>query len=176
MSGDRCTPGAGGQRAVSTTIGVVLMVAVVVVLASVVSFALLSAERTNPNTPTFSKVEDYNRDTGVNGQYLNVTHGSGETVETVDMRLVVTGAKASGGGSSDPVELTDEDHIESQVGEEWSASEQLTINATIFEKSGGASIPSSEYLDLREAEVRIVWVPQNEDYSDVLFRWEGPDA
>lgn len=171
MAVDSRDPGAGGRRGVSPTIGVVLMVAVVVVLASVVSFALLSTERTNPNTPTFSKVEDYNRDTGASGQYLNVTHSSGETVETLDMRLVVTGAKD--GDTGPTVELTDEDHLESQVGETWKASEQLTINATMFE-SGGSDL--SDYLDLRGATVKIVWVPENEDYSDVIFRWEGPDA
>jgi len=171
MSGDRFTGGTGGRRAVSTTIGVVLMVAIVVVLASVVSFALLNVERTNPNTPTFSKVHDYNRDTAVNGQYLNVSHGSGQTVETRDMSLVITGAKD--GDTGDAARLTDEDHLESQVGETWSASEQLTINATMFETGGGSL---TGYLNLRGATVKIVWVPQDEDYSDVIFRWDGPDA
>jgi FlaG/FlaF family flagellin (archaellin) len=143
------------------------MVAIVVVLASVVSFAVLKMERTNPTTPTFSKVHDYNRDTAVNGQYLNVTHGSGETVETRDMRLVITGTED--GTTGNGAQLTDEDHIESQVGETWSASEQLTINATMFD-------PTTSYLNLRGATVKIVWVPQDEDYSDVIFRWEGPDA
>lgn len=159
-----------GGRAVSTTIGVVLMVAIVVVLASVVSFAVLGLERTNPNTPTFSKVHDYNRNTAVNGQYLNVTHGSGQTVETRDMTLVITGARDGDTGTT--VTLTDEDHIGSQVGEEWKASETLVINETMFASSGSLS----NYLNLREATIKIVWVPQNEDYSDVLFRWEGPRA
>jgi FlaG/FlaF family flagellin (archaellin) len=167
MSGNWFTGVSGARRAVSTTIGVVLMVAVVVVLASVVSFALLNVERTNPNTPTFSKVHDYNRDTAVNGQYLNVSHGSGQTVETRDMRLVITGAEDGDTGTA--ATLTDEDHLESQVGETWSASEQLTINATMF-----SSI--SDYLNLRGATVKIVWVPQDEDYSDVIFRWEGPNV
>jgi len=171
MLGDWFTGVTGGRRAVSTTIGVVLMVAIVVVLASVVSFALLNVERANPNTPTFSKVHDYNRHTAVNGQYLNVSHGSGENVETRDMRLVITGAED--GDTGNAATLTDEDHLESQVGETWSASEQLTINATMFER-GGSSL--SGYLNLRGATVKIVWVPQDEDYSDVIFRWEGPDA
>jgi flagellin-like protein len=160
-----------GGRAVSEVIGVVLMVAIVVILASVVSFAVLNLERTNPTTPTFSKVHDFNRNTAVNGQYLNVTHGSGENVETRDMTLVITGAKDGDTGST--ATLTDEDHIGSQVGEEWKASETLVINETMFE-SGGSDL--SDYLNLRGAEVKIVWVPQNEDYSDVLFRWEGPNA
>ncbi|MEF8852518.1 MAG: type IV pilin [Haloarculaceae archaeon] len=168
MSALRRAPGPGG-RAVSEVIGVVLLVAVVVVLAGVVSFAVFNVERTNPNTPTFSKVEDYNRDTAANGQYLNVTHGSGENVETRDMRLVITGAKDGDTGSS--TTLTDEDHIESQVGETWKASEQFSINATMFQPIG-----PSEYLNLREVTVKIVWVPKNEDYSDVIYRWEGPDA
>jgi len=173
MTEDWFTGVSGGRRAVSTTIGVVLMVAVVVVLASVVSFALLNVERANPNTPTFSKVHDYNRDTGANGQYLNVSHGSGQTVETRDMSLVITGAKDGATGNS--ATPTDEDHLESQVGETWSASEQLTINATMFE-TGGGPIASGSYLDLRGATVKVVWVPQGEDYSDVVFRWEGPNA
>lgn len=173
MTGSRFTTDSGG-RAVSTTIGVVLMVAVVVVLASVVSFAFLNLERTNPTTPTFSKVHDFDRNTAVHGQYLNVTHGSGENVETRDMTLVITGAEV--GDAEDRAELTDEDHLGSQVGETWKASEQLTINATMFEDGSGTSIGPSEYLDLREATVKIVWVPRDEDYSDVLFRWEGPDA
>jgi FlaG/FlaF family flagellin (archaellin) len=173
MSGDWFTEIRGNRRAVSTTIGVVLMVAVVVVLASVVSFALLNVERTNPNTPTFSKVHDYNRGTAASGQYLNVSHGSGETVETRDMSLVITGAKD--GDTGNAATLTDEDHLESQVGETWSASEQLIINATMFEASGAPILPGS-YLNLRGATVKIVWVPQNEDYSDVIFRWEGPNV
>jgi FlaG/FlaF family flagellin (archaellin) len=147
------------------------MIAVVVILASVVSFAVLNLERTNPTTPTFSKVHDYNRDTAVNGQYLNVTHGSGETVETRDMTLVITSAKDGDTGTT--ARLTDGDHIGSQVGEEWKASETLVINATMFE-SGGSDL--SNYLNLRASEIKIVWVPRNEDYSDVLFRWEGPNA
>jgi FlaG/FlaF family flagellin (archaellin) len=170
MTGSRFA-GDPGERAVSTTIGVVLMVAVVVILASVVSFAVLNLERTNPTTPTFSKVHDYNRNTAVDGQYLNVTHGSGETVQTRDMTLVITGAKD--GDTATTATLTDDDHIGSQVGEEWSASEQLTISAKMFE-AGGSDL--SDYLNLRGAQVKIVWVPENEDYSDVLFRWEGPDA
>jgi FlaG/FlaF family flagellin (archaellin) len=143
------------------------MVAIVVVLASVISFALLNVERANPNTPTFSKVHDFNRDTAVNGQYLNVSHGSGQTVETRDMRLVITGAED--GDTGNAATMTDDDHLESQVGETWSASEQLTINATMFD-------PMTDYLNLRGATVKIVWVPQDEDYSDVIFRWEGPNA
>jgi len=172
MPGSRFATDSGG-RAVSSTIGVVLMVAIVVVLATAVSFAVLGLERTNPTTPTFSKVHDYNRNTGVNGQYLNVTHGSGETVETRDMTLIVTGAKVGDTGTT--AELKDADIIESQVGDEWSASEQLTIDATIFEDPSGNPIGSSEYLNLREVQVKIVWVPENEDYSDVLFRWDGPN-
>ena len=148
------------------------MVAIVVVLASVVSFAVLKMERTNPTTPTFSKVHDYNRDTAANGQYLNVTHGSGETVETKDMTLIVLGAEVGDTGAQ--AELEDSDHIQSQVGSEWSASEQLTIDATMFVDGGTPLETTSHYLNLREVQVKIVWTPENEDYSDVLFRWEGP--
>lgn len=169
----------GGRRGVSEVIGVVLLVAIVVVLAGTVAYVVLGVDSGRPPTPQFSKVEDFNRNAGANGQYLNVTHGSGEIVETRDMRLVVEGAVVRERSDDDRVgtaSLKSDLELQAQIDEKWRVGEELSINATMFEHSGGTNINSNQYLDLREATVKIVWVPRNEGVSDVLYRWEGPDA
>lgn len=162
----------------SEVIGVVLLVALVVVLAAVVAVAVMGIDSEREPAPQFSKVEDFDRGAVPNGQYLNVTHGSGETVGTGDLSLVVAGAVVRARADDSVVgdaSLKSGAGVAAQVGDEWAVSETVSVNATMFESPSG-DVQDDEYLDLRQATVRIVWVPENEGTSDVLYRWEGPDA
>lgn len=181
MTGSGGTP-SRGRRAVSEVIGVVLLVAIVVILAGTVAYVLTGIDRGRPPTPQFSKVEDYNRLEEPNGQYLNVTHGSGEIVDTKDMSIVVTDAvvrQKSDDSSEGEAERIDGVGLHDQIGEQWKVDEELSVNASMFEDPTGPGNVGENpdlYVDLREASVKIVWVPQNEGTSDVLYRWKGPEA
>lgn len=162
----------------SEVIGVVLLVAIVVVLAGTVAFVVTGIGDEREPAPQFSKVEDFDRGEAPNGQYLNVTHGSGETAGTGDLSLVVVDAVVRERADDDVVgdaSLKSGAGVAAQVGDEWAVSETLSVDATMFEGPSG-DVQDDEYLDLRQATVRIVWVPENEGSSDVLFRWQGPDA
>jgi len=166
------------DRSVSQVIGVILLLAIIVILPGTVASFVTGLGQTREPAPQFSKVEEYNRDTDVNGQYLNVTHGSGDIVNTEDLRIVVGGAEVrdASGDVESGAELKPDVSVAAQVGSEWRVSEEVSVNASSFRKPGGGSVGSTEYLDLRNATVRIAWVPENTDRSDVLFRWEGADA
>jgi flagellin-like protein len=174
------TTGIGGGRetgrGVSSVIGTVLLVAIVVVLAGTISYVVLGIDQPREPAPQFSKVEDYDRDTGGNGQQLSIEHGSGEVVETKAMRVVVEGAvvrdRATDSKQGD-AEL--DTSLSAAIGAQWDVGEHVFLDQTTTTEVGG-TIGSGEYLDLREATIRIVWVPENEGTSDTLYRWKGPDA
>lgn len=166
------------RRGASEVIGVVLLVAVVVVLAGTVGYVVLGTERGRPATPTFSKVVDYDRSTDGDGQALEIEHGSGETTSTVSLNFVIEEARvvdtSTGTVQGDAV-LKSGQTLGDQTGDEWKVGQTVVIDQTTMTEEGG-TIDSGEHLDLREAKIKIVWVPENEGTSDVIFRWRGPDA
>jgi len=165
------------DRGVSEVVGVVLLVAIVVLLASTVGYAVLGTERGRPDTPQFAKEQDFDRSIDGNGQELEIIHRSGDDAETVAMSLVIEGAVVR--DDSDNLKgqavVKSDRQIDDQVGEEWKVSERIRLDQTTMTEEGD-SIDPDEYIDLREATVRIVWAPENSGTSDTLFRWTGPQA
>ena len=142
----------------------------------------IGQESTPETVPQFSKIEDYNRDTATDGvgQALEVKHGSGEVVATGDLRVIVQDAvvRDSSGVVAD-AELISGERLSDQVGEEWNVGEWIVFSQETMRQEGGSnpvSDDSDHYLDLRDATLKIVWVPQNEGTSEVLWRWQGPNA
>lgn len=173
--------GRGGRRAasgrgVSEVIGVVLLVAIVVILAGTVAYALTGVDRGREPAPQFSKLDEYDRQTSGDGQELEIEHGSGEVVETRDMRLVVEGAVVRDASDAYVAQAELDVSLTDQVGDEWNVGERLRVNSSTMQHDDGTDIGPNEHLDLGGASVRIVWVPRNEGSSDTLYRWKGPDA
>lgn len=170
----------GGGRGVSTVLGVVLVVAIVVVLAGTVSYyALGYGDEVRSPAPQFGVEHAYNDTTTGHGEYLNLTHKSGDIPKTRNITLRVTEAVVRDDASDalvDRAELTERYALRDQVGDGFASGEVFSIDATMFEHAGGGAVGPNEYVDLSEAVVRLVWVPPEEDRSDTVYEWRGPDA
>lgn len=149
-------------RGVSPVIGVILMVAVATILASVVGVYAFgiggSIEGRQPPEMSF----DYDYD-DTNPDSLNVTFELGERVDADRLSVVVTDA----GDAEGRYQVTDLGVAEGPV--ESGAS--MELNATTTAEPG---------LDLDEAAVRIVWTSRNTNpdaqSSQTLATWQGPDV
>jgi len=161
---------AGSRRGISTVIGVVLMVAIVVVLAAVVGTFVLNIGQQQPrNAPQVAIVADYSKTTSPNGEYLNLSVGSGDTVQRGELSVTVRDARDSSGND---VSLTG-DPIQAQAPTEVRSGTEITINADQF-----SGIGPSEHLDLSEATLRIVWEPATGEETNtyVIYRWPDPSS
>lgn len=157
-------------RAVSHVIAIALLVAIVTILAGTMavyvgSFGDTATRDSTPNVVWRTSFDDR---ASPNGQYLNVSSKSGSVLETSNLRLDVDGAERA--SPSGAVELN-EDVIGKQVGDEWQASERLSVNRTVFTDASGSDLTGSEYVDLTDATVRIVYEPGPEE-SVVLYECE----
>lgn len=152
-------------RAVSPVIGVVLMVAIVAVLGAVVGgFFVGFSEQEPTQSPQVAVVAEYSDRTSGNGEYLNLSFESGDTIERQDLTVVVSDARSSDGTAAT---LTT-DPVQAQAPTRITAGTEITIHAGQFSGIGG-----SEHLDLSDATVRLVW--QTSTYEDtetyVIYRW-----
>lgn len=166
-------------RGVSTVIGVVLLVAIVTAMAGVVGYAVLGfGEETRTPTPRFSETHVHDDRTTGNGHYLNVTHESGQMIETANVTLRVNDAvvRDASGARVDDAAVTQPYALRQQVGDTFASAETFSVNATLFEHASGGPIGSGEYLDLDAATVRLVWTPPHEGRSEIVLKWTGPDA
>lgn len=144
-----------GTRAVSHVVGVALLVAIVTILAGTMAVYMGSfggaAGEPVPNTVLRTGMDD--RATP-NGQYVNISHETGETIETDNLRLDVDGAIDSAGGA---IEL-ETGQISAQLGAEWKATETLVIDQRAFTDGSGNQLESEpESLDLEDATIRIIY-------------------
>ncbi|MFC6975195.1 type IV pilin [Halomicroarcula sp. GCM10025709] len=154
----------------STVIGVVLMIAIVVVLAAVVgSFVLDLGQQQPRNAPQVAIVADYNKQTDPSGEYLNLSVGSGDTLQRDELSIVVSGARDSSGND---VSLT-ASPVQAQAPTEIRAGTELTINADHF-----SGVGPGEHLDLSEATLRLVWEPDTSEETEtyVVYRWPDPST
>ncbi|WP_324756169.1 type IV pilin N-terminal domain-containing protein [Haloarcula montana] len=161
---------AGNERGVSTVIGVVLMVAIVVILAAVVGTFVLNIGQQQPqNAPQTAIVADYSKETSPNGEYLNLSVGSGETLQRNELSVTVSDVKDSSGND---VSLTG-NPIQTQAPTEISSGTEISINAKQF-----SGVGSGEHLDLSEATLRIVWEPATSEETNtyVIYRWPDPST
>ncbi|SFR43364.1 type IV pilin [Halogeometricum limi] len=168
-------------RAVSPVVATILMVAVVVVLTGATGgylFQLTDSVDDAPNTAFSAEYDTSTRDnvgTSPDGHYLNVTHTAGDTLQTGALNISVTGAwsrDTDDPNDNEPAVYVGPNPFASQAGSDFTAAETVSINSSSFREAGGAAIDNSDYLDLQDATVRIVWQSSSTDDSVTLWTWE----
>jgi len=145
------------EKGVSPVIGVILVVAITVVLAAVVGTFALGLGESQDTAPQSSWKTDY---TDGSPDTLELSHESGDAMESDRLFVVVSGASSGNGKTSVDTLVT-----ESEV----SSGSTIVIDDTNF---GGS-------LDLSGATVRLVWEDEDTDDqadSATLLVWEGPDV
>lgn len=163
--------GSTGTRGVSHVVGVVVLLAVTILLIAVVATYVTGfGDTLREPAPSFASTTSVDDRWDPNGQYLNVTHESGATIDTDDVRLDVIGAErvdGPPGGSRADADLKD-DVIASQVGPELKATETIVVDRRAF-TDGAGDLTGSKRVDLRDATVRIVYDHGPGDRTDVLY-------
>ncbi|MDS0219946.1 type IV pilin N-terminal domain-containing protein [Haloarcula sp. S1AR25-5A] len=155
-------------RGVSPVIGVVILVGIVAILAATIGvFALGFSDQQPTQAPQVAIVADYSERTTGNGEYLNLSFSSGETVYRDNLSVVMSGAKRSDGSDV----TLDTDPIQAQASTQITSGTQITIHQGQF-----TGIGSGEHLDLSDATLRLVWNPADEQESEtyVIYRWPDP--
>ena len=156
------------EEAVSPVIGVILMVAITVILASVIgTFVLGLGNGLNNNAPSMSF--DFNYDDSGTDDSLDVTFEAGNPVDAERLSLVVTGASVSTNDGT--YEFT-----AASPGLDASSGQFGAGSSVTFDKNvGGGS-----NLDLSSATVKVVWESQNTNpdaqRTATVAVWTGPDA
>lgn len=143
------------SRAVSQVVAIALLVGIVTILAATMAvyvgtFGEAAAGEPVPNAVLETAFDDR---TEANGQYLNVSHEGGSTIETANLRLDVNGGETVSGGT---VELKS-GVIAAQVGSDWTATETLSVNRTAFVDASGNDLTGGTHVSLEDATVRIVF-------------------
>ncbi|GGN98489.1 type IV pilin [Haloarcula pellucida] len=160
----------GKSRGVSPVIGVVLVVAIVVVLAATVGAYLVAFSDEQPTrAPQTAVVADYSERTTGNGQYLNLSFESGETLTRDRLSLAFSGARDSDGNAAP---LTG-DPLGTQAPTTIGSGVEISIHADHFDE---VDTGAGEHLDLNEAAVRLIWDPKPSTESEtyVVYRWPDP--
>lgn len=156
------------SRGVSPVIGVVVLVGIVAILAATIGvFALGFSEQQPTQAPQVAIVADYSERTTGNGEYLNLSFKSGETVYRDNLSVVVSDAKDSDGNDV----TLDTDPIQAQAPTRITSGTQVTIHQGQF-----TGVDGGEHLDLGDATLRLVWNPVDEPESEtyVIYRWPDP--
>ena len=154
-------------RGVSSVVAIALLVAIVVILAATMavyagSFGDSLGADSPPNAVLRTSVDDR---ASPNGQYVNITHESGQTVPTDKFYLDVDGAEQRSPTGS---VVLDDDVIAAQVGDEWTATETVSINRTSFTDGSGNDLTGGEYVHLEDATIRIVF-ERSETNTAILY-------
>lgn len=179
-----------GLRGASSVIGIILLVAITVIVASVVvTFGLSFTEGVSDPPPKGAFEFDYGNDTDTTGQnfppggsdQLNVIYTHGDSIPSSRVNVTVTGAKeidqngnvigtnlqfrpnfAGGGNLFDGTE-------------ELTAGDSDTISDVDFVSvDGSGNLGAYRALDLSEATVRVYWVSDDGRNSAILAEWTGP--
>jgi len=142
------------DQAVSPVIGVILMVAITVLLASTAAvFFFNLSEDQNEVTPTAAFDTDYEPGSS---DVLTITHNTGSDMRVGDLTVVVSGAGSIDGRYA--VESISSYRSESTL----SAGSSITISKTSL---GVGSI------DLSDATVKLVWNGQGTSQSRTMRTW-----
>ncbi|PSP34437.1 type IV pilin [Halobacteriales archaeon QH_10_67_22] len=158
-----------GERGVSPVIGVVLMVAITVVLASTAAAFFIGIGNNSANTEPPTAGFDYKYDTVDGSQVLTLQHRGGDEIDPSNLEVVVSGATCSNPEDPNrrysPGELANSD---SRI----TAGSTMELEETVLCNSGA----SSEELDLSEAHVSVTWQNAGGSNARTLWRWRGPQA
>jgi FlaG/FlaF family flagellin (archaellin) len=158
--------------AVSSVIGVILMVAVTVILAAVIATFVLGIGDGVSNTAPQASFEFNYEQNGGGSDELAITHSAGDTIAGENLNVTSTGAKT-------------EDDDSASVGTDVftgtiEAGTTATVNNTTFKRDSDSKVlsdaggPDSK-LNLSAATVRVVYIDSSSDSSATLGRWEGSD-
>ncbi|WP_193767582.1 type IV pilin [Halorientalis pallida] len=162
----------GRERGVSEVVGVVLLIGVTALLVGGVGVYLFQyGGALEESGPSFSASTTYNDSAIGDGQTLRIVHESGEPVPTGEVSLRIQDATTERGT---PVEY-DGSALERQVGSAFTSSETVVLDRTAFTTGSGTPVTGSQHLDLGEAAVRIVWTTENDERSEIVYEWTGPD-
>ncbi|QSG14156.1 type IV pilin [Halapricum desulfuricans] len=151
-------------RGVAPVIGVVLMVAITVLLASTaaVFFFEFGNDSGSNMTPTASFNTDYENDTS---DTVTLSHHSGDALDTSRLTLVVSEAKATNGSSLPGVNKRYS--VDSLVAQsELSAGSSITVS--------NSTLSAGTDLNLGTATVKLVWESSGST-STTLVEWSGSD-
>ncbi|UIO99417.1 type IV pilin N-terminal domain-containing protein [Halobaculum sp. CBA1158] len=177
------------ERAASSVIGVVILVAVTVILAGTASVYVLGIANSVQEPPPSSSFEfDYSQE-GDTASYLpgdpdrgsdnlSVSFVGGETIRADRINVTVTGAKEiDQNGNVIGTDLTFEPNyagggnLFGNTGE-VSAGDSYTISDLDFvSNDGSGNLGSLRKLDLSDATVRVYWLSENGETGSVIAEW-----
>lgn len=145
-----------GDRGVSNVIGIILVVGITVILASVVAVNFVTLGDSAEQPPDNVRLStDYDNEHAGEGEILTLEHRSGDDLEAAKVHLDVDGATTTGGS---PVDVELATTFADEVGSDdiFRAGETIVLDRTDFERVGGGSV-SPDHLDLSNADVRLIW-------------------
>lgn len=162
------------DRGVSHVIAVALLIAITTLLVGVMAVYVTGfgsgLERPAPN---FAHATSFDDTLAANGQYLNVSHESGDAVDTGEIYVDVRGAEVVNATGPTGTEAVVRDGvIAGQVGDRFQVTETLVLNRSSFTDAGGGNVTGSEYVGLTNATVRIVFAPADSDRTDIVYECE----
>lgn len=141
------------DRGVTPVVGIILLVAIAVILASVVAVFALGIDQTG-TTPTAKFSFEYDE----SASNLTITHDTGQIIEAAN--VYVRGSDGSSGGAVDA----------SWLGEGGGTSASL---------GGASAIASGDRLVIsveRAYDLDVVWQSADGETSAILGEDQGPDA
>lgn len=147
------------DQGVTPVVGIILLVAIAVILASVVAvFALGIGDQTGPSpTASFS----FDHDTSGGTETLTITHDTGENIVAAEVYIR---------GDSD---------TSTSLDRPWDSSNWLGTGNTSATVSGQSAIASGDSLVMEVGpayDVTVVWQSPEGDRSAMLADDQGPDA
>ncbi|MCU4718997.1 type IV pilin N-terminal domain-containing protein [Halapricum hydrolyticum] len=148
------------DTAVSEVVGVVLMVAITVLLASTAAvFFLEFGNESGPTTPPTAAFEtDYSSGPS---DVVTFSHQSGDNLEASELTLVIEDANVSAANGRHDVQP-----IVTQP--------ELSAGSSI--KVSNSSLAPGSNVDLSGATITLVWEAPGSTKTTTLAEWSGPDA
>lgn len=159
------------DRGVSQVIAIVLLVGIAVILVGVTAIYFTSfAEENREPPPNVSPDTEFNNTYAAKGQYLNITHQGGERLDTDRVYFRVQDARVYSGGSVTGEASYEGNVLKEQAGDEFAVTETVSLNRTAFVDSSGNPLTGSDYLDLTEATVLLVWKNDEGTRTQIIYR------
>jgi len=149
-------------RGVTPVIGIILMVAITVLLASTVAAFAFELGDQGKRSPVPTAALEFQYEAVAGGDdTLTIVHKGGDSLDVSALEVVVEEAACTAG---DPDGRYDAASFSGPTGS-LSAGETITVD-------GSVNCPGGN-LDASGATVRVVWHP-NDESSSVLHSWTGP--
>ena len=171
-----------GSRGASSVIGVVLLVAITVVLASTIAgFVFVTADGSTSTPPprgafSFDYAEDGDTRENVPSDNLTITYEGGEDISGLNLNFTLSGAREM--NQSGGPEGTDDLYIVRGLFKEETVTAGSTevISENNVESRSGGPLGTLRGLDLQKAVVRVYWDKPDAEQSSVITVWRGPKA